>query len=72
MMLVARVQRRDDPSTTQGKMYWSIWKMWRDNEFLSLISKKFEWGSSPSILITRNPNWSQRSGTETGCIKESY
>ncbi|KAJ6866122.1 hypothetical protein NC652_037616 [Populus alba x Populus x berolinensis] len=26
--------------------------------------------SPPSILVTRNPNWSQRSGTETGCVKE--
>ena len=26
--------------------------------------------SPPSILVTRNPNWSQRSGTGTGCVKE--
>ncbi|KAL3596315.1 hypothetical protein D5086_007952 [Populus alba] len=28
-----------------------------------------EWESPPSILVTRNPNWSQRSGTGTGCVK---
>jgi len=28
--------------------------------------------SPPSILVTRNPNWSQRSGTGTGCIKGRY
>jgi len=36
------------------------------------ISGKKEWESSPSILVTRNPNWSQRSGTETGCVKRRY
>ena len=43
----------------------------RDKEFLSFISK-MEWESPSSILVTRNPNWSQRSGTETGCINERY
>jgi hypothetical protein len=28
-----------------------------------------EWESSPSILVTRNHNWSQRSGTGTDCVK---
>jgi len=42
------------------------------NEFLSLISEKIEWESPPSILITKNPNWSQRLGTGTGCVKEMY
>jgi hypothetical protein len=41
-------------------------------EFLSLISEKFKWELSPSILVTRNPNWSQRSGTETGCVNGRY
>jgi len=41
-------------------------------EFLSLISEKFKWESSPSILVTRNPNWSQRSGIETGCVNGRY
>jgi hypothetical protein len=43
-----------------------------DNEFLSFISGKIEWESSPNILITRNPNWSQRSGTGTYCVKGWY
>jgi len=41
-------------------------------EFLSLISEKFKWKSSPSILVTRNPNWSLRSGIKTGCVNERY
>jgi len=49
-----------------------MWKMWGDKEFLSFISGKIEWESPPGILVTRNPNWSQRSGTGTGCIKERY
>ena len=39
---------------------------------LSLSSEKREWESPPSILVTRNPNWSQRSGTETGCVNGRY
>jgi hypothetical protein len=31
----------------------------KDKEFLSLFSKNKEWESSPSILVTRHPNWSQ-------------
>jgi hypothetical protein len=50
--------------------------MWQyvgeDKEFLSFISEKIEWESTPSILVTRNPNWSQRSGTGTGCVKGRY
>ena len=46
--------------------------VWGDKEFLSFISGKIEWESPPSILVTRNPNWSQRSGTGTGCIKGRY
>jgi hypothetical protein len=34
--------------------------------------RKFEWESPPNILVTSNPNWSQRSGTETGCVKGKY
>jgi hypothetical protein len=37
-----------------------------------LLLVKMEWESPPSILVTRNPNWSQRSGTEIGCIKGRY
>jgi len=29
-----------------------------DKEFLSFIRGKKEWESPPSILVTRNPNWS--------------
>jgi hypothetical protein len=48
------------------------WQMCGDKEFLSFISGKMEWESPPSFLVTRNPNWSQRSGTETGCVKRRY
>jgi hypothetical protein len=43
-----------------------------DKEFLSFIRGKREWESPPYISVTRNPNWSQRSGTGTGCVKERY
>jgi hypothetical protein len=46
--------------------------MWGDKEFLSFISEKMEWESPPSILVTRNPNWSQRSGTGIGCVNRRY
>jgi len=39
---------------------------------VSLSGEKMEWESPPSILVTRNPNWSQRSGTETDCVKGRY
>jgi hypothetical protein len=71
MKFVARVRRHGESSTLSG--YWYLfWQMWRDKEFLSLISGKMEWESPPSILVARNPNWSQRLGTETGCVKEMY
>jgi len=60
---------RRSSSTLHG---CGIWKIWRDKEFLSLSGGKIEWESPPSILVTRNPNWSQRSGTETGCVKGRY
>jgi hypothetical protein len=28
--------------------------------------------SPPNILVIRNPNWSQRSSTGTGCVKGRY
>ena len=43
-----------------------------DKEFLSFISGKIKRESPPSILVTRNPNWSQKSGTGTGCVKKMY
>jgi hypothetical protein len=49
-----------------------MWQIWGDKEFLSFISGKMEWKSPPSMLVTRNPNWSQRSGTGIGCVKGRY
>jgi hypothetical protein len=46
--------------------------MWGDKEFLSSVSGKIEWESPYSILVTRNPNWSQRSGTGTDWVKGRY
>ena len=62
--------RRKHPPSKSYLM--SLWKMCGDKEFLSFISGKIEWESPPSILVTRNPNWSQRSGTKTSCVKERY
>jgi hypothetical protein len=59
-------------STLKFYLMWQIWKIWRDKEFLSFISGKMEWESPLSVLVTRNPNRSQRSDTETGCVKGRY
>jgi len=59
-------------SSTTLRCVMSIWKIWGDKEFLSFISGKNGMESPLSILVTRNPNWSQRSGTETGCVNERY
>jgi hypothetical protein len=67
---VARVRRRGENIHPQDLVL--MWQMWGDKKFLSFISGKIEWKSPPSILVTRNPNWSQRSGTGTGCVKERY
>jgi len=45
-----------------------MWQMLGDKEFLSLIHGKLEWEAPPNILVTRNPNWSQRSDTGIGCV----
>jgi len=37
-----------------------------------LSVEKMEWELPSRILVTRNPNWSQRSRTETGCVKGRY
>jgi hypothetical protein len=37
-----------------------------------LLVKKIEWKSPPGILVIRNPNWFQRLGTKTGCVKGRY
>jgi hypothetical protein len=49
-----------------------MWQMWGNKKFLSFMSGKMEWESSPSILVTRNTNWSKRSGTGTGCVEGGY
>jgi hypothetical protein len=73
IIIVARVWCRGDRSPSQENVlvYRFIWQIWRDKEFLFLIIK-MEWASPPSVMVTRNLNWSQRSGTETGCIKGRY
>jgi hypothetical protein len=70
--IVARMRRRGENIHPHILSYLSIWKIWGDKEFLSFISGKMEWESPPSVLVTRNPNWSQRTGTGTGCVKERY
>ena len=59
-------------STLTHSCVCGIQKIQGDKEFLSFISGKMEWESPPCILVTRNPNWSQRSGTETSCVKGRY
>jgi hypothetical protein len=69
--LVAREMRRGDRPPHSMDVW--IWKnMGRQGILCLLAVKKWEWESPPSILVTRNPNWSQRSGTETGCVKGRY
>jgi hypothetical protein len=46
--------------------------MGRQGILVFISVKKIEWESPPSILVTRNPNWSQRLGMETGCVKGRY
>jgi len=53
-------------------LMYLMWLMWGDKKLFPFISGKIEWESPPSILVTRNPNWSQRSGTGIGCVKEMY
>jgi hypothetical protein len=59
-------------STLKILYYLKMWQMWGNKKFLSLMSGKMEWESPPSILVTRNPNLSKRSGTGTGCVKGGY
>jgi len=65
--MCAASRRKHPPSKSCLK-----WKICGDKEFLFFISGKMEWESPHSILVTRNPNWSQRSGTGTGCVKGRY
>jgi len=62
--VVARVRHCDDIP-----LHVCIWQIWGDKKFLFFISGMREWESSPSILVTRNPNWSKRYGTWTDCVK---
>ena len=57
---------------TSTLKFYLMWQMWGDKEFLFFINGKIEWESPPSILVIRNRNWSQKSGTATGCVKERY
>jgi hypothetical protein len=64
--LVACVRRHDDASIHD------IWKSGNKIRNSCLLSVKRGNESLPNILVTRNPNWSQRSGTKTDCVKERY
>jgi hypothetical protein len=68
--LVARLRRRG--VNIHSQIMYLIRQMWGDKEFLSFISGKMEWELPPSILVTRNPNWSRRSSTGTSCVKKRY
>jgi hypothetical protein len=74
MIIVARVWRCGDrPPPSSGVVYISILAdMGRQGILVFLSVEKIEWETPPSILVTRNPNWSQRSDTETGCVKGRY
>jgi hypothetical protein len=67
---VARVRRRGDRPPSNVDIY--LVNVGRQRTLCLLAVKKIEWESPPSIMVTRNPNWSQRSGTETGCVKGRY
>jgi hypothetical protein len=70
---VARVRRRGEYSTSNlGSVYSIYLANMGGQENLVFYRWKVEWESPPSILVTRNPNWSQRSGTGTGCVKGRY
>jgi hypothetical protein len=59
-------------STLECVMGYIFGKYGETRNSLSLSGEKMVWESPPSILVTRNPNWSQRSGTGTGCVKGRY
>lgn len=48
------------------------YEIWGDKDSLSLINGKREMESPPNILVTRNHNWSQRSGMRTCCVNRRY
>jgi hypothetical protein len=71
---VARERRRGDRPPTKINVMGGdkSGQCGETRNSLSLSSKKMVWESPPSILVTRNPNWSQRSGTGTSCVKGRY
>jgi len=44
----------------------------RETRISCIISGKKEWELPPNILISRNPNWFQRSGTGSSSVKWRY
>ena len=68
-MCVARVRRRGDrPPHSMCAYLENIGKQ----GILVFYQWKNGMESPPNIMVTRNPNWSQRSSTETGCVKGRY
>jgi len=55
IFIVARVRRCGENIYPQILYHL---KMCEDKEFLSFINGKMKWELPPSILVTRNPNWS--------------
>ena len=70
---VARVRRRGDrPPSRKNRNILFLANRGRDKEFLSLYVK-IQTGSRHLVFrLLGNPNWSQRWGTETGCVKGRY
>ena len=71
-VVVARVWRRGDRPPSRKKMEYLFLANKERQGILVSTSENIDWESPPSILVTRNPNWSQKWGTETGCVKEMY
>ena len=59
-------------STLKEKMEYLFLANKERQGILVSTSENMDWESPPNILVTRNPNWSQRWGTETGCVKGRY
>ena len=48
------------PQGKIGNIY--SWQIGRDKEFLSLNCENMDWESPPSVLVTKNLNWSLEIG----------
>jgi len=74
IIIVARVRgvAASIPLLKLGSVYGIYLANVGRQENIVFCWKKMEWESPPSILVTRNPNWSQRLGTGTGCVKGRY